>query len=85
MYVGTCTLLIPHVKRMRHLVICDLSGSTTFFTLAYKQHNIFNTKRFLFPLQILYEIFLTLRKIQQDIVINSKMSSCKVTVILVRF
>jgi hypothetical protein len=35
-------------------------------------------------LQILSEIFLTLRKIQRDIIINIRWSSCKVAVILIR-
>ena len=51
-----------------------------------EKENLLNIKRvFLFCLQILFEIFMNLRRIQQDIVINVKTSSCKVPVILVGF
>jgi hypothetical protein len=40
---------------------------------------------FWFPLQLLSETFLILRRIQRDIIINVHRSSCKVPVILVRF
>jgi hypothetical protein len=40
---------------------------------------------FLISVQILFEIFLTLRSIQRGVVINIKTSSCKVPVILVGF
>ena len=39
----------------------------------------------LFTLQLSSETFLILRRINQDIVINVHRSSCKVSVILVRF
>jgi hypothetical protein len=32
-------LVIQHAKRMRRIVICRLSGSTTFSTLAHKRHD----------------------------------------------
>jgi hypothetical protein len=38
-----------------------------------------------FSLQLLFEIFLILKTIQRDIVINVKTSSCKVPVILFGF
>jgi hypothetical protein len=51
----------------------------------FSEKIILNIKRvFWFPLQILYEIFLILRSIQQDIVINFYWSSGKVPLILVR-
>jgi hypothetical protein len=32
-------LVIQHAMRMRHIVICSLSGSTTFSTLSHKRHD----------------------------------------------
>jgi hypothetical protein len=47
---------------------------------------LLNTKCvFLFSLQLLFETFLILRRIQRVIVINVKTSSCKVPVIIVGF
>ena len=40
---------------------------------------------FRFFLQLLFETFLIIKRIQRDIVINEKMSSCKAHVILDRF
>jgi len=40
---------------------------------------------FWFSLQLLSETFFILRRIQRDVIINVHWSSCKVTVILVRF
>ena len=56
-------------------------------TLSHKRHD-FRKKKLvniicvlLFSLQLLFEILLTLRRIQRDVVINVKTSSCKVPVI----
>jgi hypothetical protein len=41
-WVSACTrlaLLIQHATHIRHIVICSLSGSTTFFILSHKQHD----------------------------------------------
>jgi len=47
---------------------------------------LLNIKRvFLFSLQLWLETFLTLRRIQRDIIINVHRSSCKLSVIFVRF
>jgi hypothetical protein len=74
--------------RMRHIVIRGLSGCTIFFpTLSYKRHdfreNMFLNIKFVFrfSLKLLYETFIILRIIQQDITINIHRSSCKVPVI----
>jgi hypothetical protein len=38
-------LVIQNATRMRHIVICGLSGSTIFFpTLSHKQHEILRLK-----------------------------------------
>jgi hypothetical protein len=83
-------LLIQRAAR-RHVAICGLSSSTTFFVIISlmaqcSEKKWLNTKCvFWFSLQLLFEIFLIVRIIQRDIVINVKTSSCKVTVILVGF
>ena len=63
-----------------------------FWTLSHKWHNFRKRKGnghkvcvFSFSLQILFEIFLILSKIQPDIAINVKTPSSKVAVILVGF
>ena len=73
-----------------YTVICGLSGCAIF--LHYLKNctifgrKLFNIKCvFWFSLQILYERFLILRRIQRDTIINIHRSSCKVPVILVRF
>ena len=60
------------------------------FSTSHKGHNFRKTLLsikyvFLFSLQLLYETFLILRRIQQDIAINVETSSCKVPVKLVGF
>ena len=54
-------------------------------TISGKKVTEYKVCFFLFSLQLLSETFLTLRKIQRDIVINVKTSSCKVPVTLVGF
>jgi hypothetical protein len=60
-----------------------------FCILSHERHdfekNIIGHKMFRFSLQIVSEIFLILRRIQRDVIINVCMSSCKVSVILIRF
>jgi hypothetical protein len=66
-------------------------GLRYLFTLTHKRDDFPKKKSlstmyvFLFPLQCLSEIFLILRIIQRDTVINVHMSSCKLPAILVRF
>jgi hypothetical protein len=76
---------------MRHIVICDLSGSNQFFppTLYHKGHDVWkkslNTKYVLIFSLVLSEIFLILRNVKRDMIINLHKSLCKVLVFLVRF
>ena len=71
-------------------VICSPSGSTMCSALFHKRHDfrekVANIKCvFWFSLQLLFETFLILRRIQRDIVINVKTYSCKVPVIITGF
>jgi hypothetical protein len=83
---------IERVMRIRRIVICGHSGWTIFFsTLPHKRHDfrgekILNTKfLFWFSLQLLSKIFLILRKIRRDVIINLYRFSRNVPIILVRF
>jgi hypothetical protein len=87
-------LVIQHAKRMRRIIFSSMAclAVPSFFppTLFHKQHTrrnkeILNTKCVLWsPLQILSEIFLTLRKTKQYI-IKLHRSSCKLLLILLMF
>ena len=67
-------LFIQHAMRMRHIVICDLSGSTILFhiiwqTARFSKKKVFETKCvFWFSLQFLSETFLILRRIERDMI-----------------
>jgi hypothetical protein len=84
-------LLIQHQTRMRYIVLfvaCVVPPH--FSTLSHKRYDfrkrrLLNIKCGLICSTILSEKFLILRRTQRDIVINVKMSSCKVPVILVIF
>ena len=76
-------LSIKHAISMLHIFICGLSGYTMFFTLFHKRYDFWKSSiehktcvRIFFT--ILSETFLILRRIQQDIIINVRKSSCKV-------
>ena len=78
-----------YAMRMRHIVICDLAGSTTFLILSHKRHDFLKTvtghKMCVLIFSIIpYATFLVLRT-ERDMIINVHRSSCKVPVILVRF
>jgi hypothetical protein len=78
---------------MRHTGVFGLSGSTIFFDIiSYTTLLFFFGKRVMdhimcvwYSLQLLFETFIILRKIQRDTVINVKKSSRQVPVILVVF
>ena len=76
--------------RMRHIVICNLSASTTFLILSHKRHDFRKTVTghkmcVLIFSTMPYEPFLVLRRTERDMIINVHGSSCTVPVILVRF
>ena len=81
-------LVVHHVKRMRRIIFQSVAFLAVpyFSTLFHKQqdvpekNNIGQEICFFF----LSETFLILR-IQRDVFINARTSSCKVPVILVRF
>ena len=82
--------VIQHSKSMwvYHIVIFSLSGCTIFFPHNFINRMIFGNKLlniqyvFSFSVQLLSEIFLTVRNIQRDAIINISRSSCKVPVLL---
>jgi len=83
-------LVIQHAKRMRNIVNCGLSGSTTFFhgisfmvrfsTKLYRKQNVSE-----FSLQFLSETFLILRRIEGNIIINVHRASGKEIVNVITF
>ena len=81
-----------HAMRIRSIILSSVTCLATpyFSTLSDKWHDIFarviehEISVFIFS-DILCQIFLFLRRIQQDTVINVHNSSCKVNVILARF
>jgi hypothetical protein len=89
--VQACSLTYPacQAHTSHYIVICGLSGSTTLFDIISKNGMIFGKEGIehkmcvSFSLQILYEIFRILIRIQPDIIKNMKVSSCKVPVNIV--
>jgi hypothetical protein len=72
-----------------YIVICGLSGCTTIFymvsqTAGFLGKNFWIQKVCFFSTN-LSEKFLTVRRIQQDTIIKRHLSSCRVTIILIRF
>jgi len=72
-------LRIQSAMCMRHIVVCDLPGSTILPTLSHKRQNfrekIMNMKRvFWFPLHLFSETFLILRT-ERDVIKNLYWSS----------
>jgi len=68
-------LVIQHAMRMRHIVICGLSGSTIFFAHYLVNDQILEKKKLLntkcvfwFSLQLLSETFLILRRNGRDMI-----------------
>jgi len=73
---------IQHARRVRHIVVCGLSGCTNIFPHFLLNGTIFEKKRkkkkevletkceILFPLQILSVTFLILRRNEPDMIKN---------------
>jgi hypothetical protein len=84
-------LVIQHAMRMRSTVICTLPGSTIFFShylingMIFEKKKIIEHKMRAFPLQILSETFLILRRIKRYDQECIYWSSCKMHFMLVRF
>jgi len=83
---------MQHEMRMRHIVICGLSGSTTFFhIISYlpdfrgKKEEIEHKMCGLIFSTNMCKAFLVLRRTARDEIKNVYRSSCKVSVTLVRF
>jgi len=83
---------IQHATRMRHIVICGLSGCTIHFRIISRFGTILEEKKLLntkcvfwFSLQLLSDTCLILRRVERHVVINVCWSSCKVPVIFLRF
>ena len=81
-------LSIYHAILMSH-VICGLPGSTIFFHISHKRHDfrkqLLDIKCVLIFARILSVIFLILSRTERDIIMKVQRSSCKESVILVRF
>jgi len=78
-------LAIQHAQRMRRIILSSLACLTVpyFSTLSHKRHDFrkifLNIKcLFWFSLQLLSELFLILKRIRRDIIINAHRSSCYV-------
>jgi hypothetical protein len=87
-----CSLSYPACEAPApyYIVICGLFGCTVFFTLSHKRYDfrgkevIEHEMCVLFSNELLPETFIMLRRIQR-VVINVRMSLCKVPVVNVGF
>jgi hypothetical protein len=93
-FVCVCVgLVIQHARRRRRTVMSSVAclALQDFSTISQKWNNFrknvlkHEVCLFRFALQILSEMFLILRRIQGDIIINVHRSSRKVLIILVNF
>ena len=84
LWVCVCSLWYPACNAMRHIVICGLSSSTTFFNIISKmawfsKKKLLNIKLlFWFSLELLSETFFILRRNGRDMIITLCWSSYKV-------
>jgi hypothetical protein len=83
---------IQHAMRMRCTIICDLPGSTVFFPHYLINGMIFEKKVieheinfFSFPLQLMSQTFLILRRTERDVIQNVYWSSYEVPLCLSAF
>ena len=80
-------IVIQNEELMRRIILSSVTWSDyhIFFTLSQKRHYLKQKCVFWVSLQFLSEIFLTVRRLQRDIIINVHRSSYQVFVILLRF
>jgi hypothetical protein len=85
-------LVIQHAKRMRRILLSSVASPAVPYFFPHYLINatifgktILNINVFRFSLQLLYETFLILRRIQRDVMVNIFGSAYKVPVIIVRF
>ena len=89
--VISCRYPACNVHASYNIAICGLPRSTIFFPHYLINCTIFGKKLlnikcvFWFSLQLLCETFLIIRRTDRDMIKNVYRSSCKVSVILVRF
>ena len=89
LFLRACSLTYP--ARNAHAQYCLQSlAPPCFSSVSHKRHEFRGRVTeyeimFWFSLQLLFETFLILRRIQRDIVINLKTSSCKTRLVLVGF
>ena len=84
---------IQHAIRMRCIAICTFLGSTIFSKVSHKRRHFPKKKNLVLNIKYVFFIFcisfvwkiLVLRSTGQDIVINVYWSSCKISIIIVRF
>jgi hypothetical protein len=83
-------IITQHAMRMHRIILSSVACQALqcFCTLSHKWQDFWKRvteHKCWFSLQLLFEIFLVLSRIWQDIIINVNRPSCKVTVIFVRF
>ena len=79
---------IKHAVRMRHIVVCGLSGAALFFTIISKQSNFPKTVMehkmcVLINCTTLSQTFLILRRTGRDVMKNVCWFSCAMQVVVV--
>ena len=75
---------------MRHTLVCGLSGSTTFFSTLFPKRHDFRGKKLNLECVLIFstaliEIFLILKIIQRDDIINVRKFSYKVPLLFPDF
>jgi len=81
-------LCVQHAIRMRHIAICGLSASTSFFHMSHKRHDfrkhilLIIKCVFWFSIQLLSETFLILWRTKRDVIKNVYWYSCKAPVFI---
>jgi hypothetical protein len=81
----SAALVIQYATRMRHIAICCPAPLYNIFPHYLINGTIFEGVCVLIFSTILSEMFLVIRRIQRDMIVNVCRSSCKVPVIFDRF